>query len=158
MSTATAFQGEVMLAGWSETHNGGAKLTFWLPDAGELDAFRSLTVRKGNTAGQRFMAVLVQIGDDELPVQAEAPVAPAKPATGPLCLLAARLCQNPAFRSWLASHHAVTSASSEAGAAEFIRSVCEVNSRKELDTDARAAAVFHEHIRIPFSKSPESRQ
>jgi hypothetical protein len=65
------FQGELQLAGWSETHNGGCKVTFWLPDAAELDAFRALTVRKGNTAGHRFMAALVEIGDDEQPVQHE---------------------------------------------------------------------------------------
>ena len=66
--TTPSFTGEVMLAGWSETHAGGAKIVLWLPDADSLTAFRAMTVRKGNTAGQRFMAVLVEIGDDELPV------------------------------------------------------------------------------------------
>lgn len=27
---------EVMLAGWTESHSGGAKLTFWLPDGADM--------------------------------------------------------------------------------------------------------------------------
>lgn len=62
------FQGEVQLAGWKETHTSGVTVTFWLQNPEELDAFRALTVRKGNTAGHRFACVLVEIGDDERPV------------------------------------------------------------------------------------------
>ena len=102
-----------MLAGWQETHNGGAKVIFWLPDASDLEVFRGLTVRKGNTAGQRFMAVLVEVGDDERPK--ENPTAAAMPTTealdgvgaeasglptagpkgGPLSRDAAAICRNP---------------------------------------------------------------
>lgn len=63
------FQDEVQLAGWSETHTGGPKVTFWLQDAEQLAVFKALTARKGNTAGHRFACVLVEIGDDEQPVQ-----------------------------------------------------------------------------------------
>lgn len=65
------FSGEVMLAGWKETHTGGAVVSFFLPDPADLDVFRGLTVRKGGTAGHRFMAVLVEIQDDEKPAQTE---------------------------------------------------------------------------------------
>jgi hypothetical protein len=72
MSTITpTFSGEMQLAAWSESHTGGCKVTFWLPTPQDLDAFRALTVRKGNHAGHRFMAVLVEVGDDEQPVQRE---------------------------------------------------------------------------------------
>jgi hypothetical protein len=63
------FSGEFQLAGWSESHNGGCKVTFWLADSSDLDAFRAMTVRKGQQAGHRLAAVLVEIGDDEQPVQ-----------------------------------------------------------------------------------------
>ena len=66
------FHSEVQLAGWSESHNGGCKVTFWLAQPSDLDAFRAMTVRKGNTAGQRLACALVEIGDDEQPVQAPA--------------------------------------------------------------------------------------
>jgi hypothetical protein len=68
MNKRTAFQGELMLSGWSDSHTGGSKVTFWLPDDADLDIFRMMTVKKGKTAGQRFMAVLVELGDDEKPV------------------------------------------------------------------------------------------
>lgn len=66
----TTYQGEVQLAGWSETHTGGCKVTIWLPSAEDLEPFKELTARKGNTAGHRFMAAFVEIGDDEMPVHA----------------------------------------------------------------------------------------
>ncbi|CAB3972268.1 MULTISPECIES: hypothetical protein [Burkholderia] len=67
------FHGEMQLAGWSETHTGGCKVTFWLHDPADLEAFRTLTVRKGNQAGHRFMVAMVEIGDDEQPIQQPAP-------------------------------------------------------------------------------------
>lgn len=71
--TGSAFQGELMLAGWKDTHNGGATVTFWLPDPAELDVFRGMTAKKGNVAGQRFMAVLVEVQDDEKTAAAPSP-------------------------------------------------------------------------------------
>lgn len=65
------FQSEVMLAGWKETHNGGATVTFWLPDTEDLEVFRGMTVRKSNTAGQRLACVLVEIPDNEIPLASE---------------------------------------------------------------------------------------
>lgn len=140
-----------MLAGWSETHNGGAKLTFWLPDASELDAFRTLTVRKGHTAGQRFMAVLVQIGDDELPVRPEAALVPTQKAPlGRLALLAVQFCQHTEFRQW-AGQWFDAGALSEDQAADLIRKTCNIVSRRELDTAPYAAEIFHEQFRKPFN-------
>lgn len=86
-----AFRGEMMLAGWSESHNGGAKVTFWLSDPSELDAFRAMTCRKGNTAGQRFAVMMVEIGDDEQPIpDVEGKAKAANEAAGPLCKAADR--------------------------------------------------------------------
>lgn len=66
-SAAIAFQGELWLLGWRETHNGGATVTFQLSDPSELDAFKRMTIRKGRVSGQRVACVLVEIGDDEKP-------------------------------------------------------------------------------------------
>jgi hypothetical protein len=65
MDEVKTIQVECMLAGWSETHTGGVKITFWLQDDEDLEPFRLLTVKKGKTAGQRFYAALALIEDDE---------------------------------------------------------------------------------------------
>jgi hypothetical protein len=146
------FAGEVMLAGWSETHNGGAKVTFFLPDASDLDAFRRLTVAKGKVAGHRFMVALQEIDDNEMPKPAPDPV-----KGGALAKLAGVLCSDPVFRAWLfdtritcAQDESLLFEKDERGAAELVRSICGVSSRAELDHDKRAAEFFHEIIRKPW--------
>ncbi len=146
MTVPVAFQGEVMLAGWSQTHNGGAKVTFWLSDEDDLDAFKAMTVAKGKTAGQRLALVAVEIGDDEQPVSPHAPVVSTqaeKPKGGELARLAGQLCQNPDYLAFIGME-------SEEVAADHIRAVCEVGSRADLDHDPEAAARFHQHVRLPF--------
>lgn len=144
MNLQPTFQGEVMLAGWSETHNGGAKVTFWLQDSEDLDAFKAMTVAKGKTAGQRLAIVAVEIGDDEQPVQ------PAqceeKLKGGELAKLAGIFCDNPTFQDWCG-------ASSIQEAAEWVRKTCGVQSRAALDHSEEAAKRFHGLVRIPFSTS-----
>ena len=144
MTPRTAFQGEIMLAGWSETHTGGAKVTFWLPDAESLDVFRSMTVRKGNTAGQRFMSVLVELNDDDTPA-VDDPFAkePASLKGGPLAQSAAMVCDSSAFQEFARTRHEWDAAISPAqNAAEFMRRHCRVNSRSEIDHNPAARASF----------------
>ena len=92
------FHSEVQLAGWSESHNGGCKVTLWLAQPSDLDAFRAMTVRKGNTAGQRLACALVEIGDDEQPVQAPAAM---QQKGGALAQLAGKWCRMPEFASFI---------------------------------------------------------
>ena len=144
------FSGELQLAGWSETHNGGCKVTFWLQSSDDLEAFRTLTIRKGNTSGQRFMAALVEVGDDELPVQPidtlPEPVQKAAENVhigGPLARLAGQWCADPAFREWIY-------VDTEAQAAEKIRAFCNIESRRLLDHDLEAATKFKKLFRTPY--------
>jgi hypothetical protein len=129
-----AFRGEVQLAGWSDSHTGGPKITLWLDDSAGLDIFRAMTTRKGNHSGQRFVAVLVEIGDDELPV--------AQPM-GDACQQSVILCKSPQFQRYVA---AVTRrpALSEPAAEEFVRSHCRIESRRELDSNPAALRLFRE--------------
>jgi hypothetical protein len=144
------FHGELQLAGWSESHNSGCKVTFWLQSSEDLEAFRALTVRKGNQAGQRFMAALVEVGDDEQPVQQPEPL---KPRGGPLAKLAGMLCADPEF--WVFLTHQFSLEEAVEGplmAAEHIRRLCAIESRAELDSDPEAEAMFHRAIRGPWIK------
>ncbi|AFN39085.1 hypothetical protein G167_gp69 [Burkholderia phage BcepMigl] len=146
------FHGEVQLAGWSETHNGGAKIVLWLSDPSDLDAFRALTMRKGNQAGQRFMAALVEIDDNEQPVQQPAGPAPEsepeRPKGGALARLAGMWCNDEEFWTWLRLQRVRCENADDA--AMYIRRTCSIESRAELDSNADAERVFQERIRTPF--------
>lgn len=156
MSITPTFQGEVQLAGWSESHNGGCKVTFWLADSADLDAFRALTVRKGNTAGQRLACVLVEIGDDEQPVQPPPVAQPEAPKGGPLAKLAGMWCESAAFASWLERTYTDTWAVSSVTEPESkrcattLRILCGIDSRAQLDHDDKAATRFQDLIRLPY--------
>lgn len=153
------FHGELQLAGWSETHNGGCKITFWLPDASDLDVFRALTVRKGNQAGQRFACVLVEINEQEQPVPPPEPVKapePEAPKGGALARLAGMWCADLEFWEFLEYRHGRymngASVGSAADAKFIVCKVCRIQSRAELDHDDMAAALFHGEIREPFMR------
>ena len=153
MNAPIAFQGEVMLAGWSETHNGGAKVTFWLADEGDLAAFKSMTVAKGKTAGQRLAIVAVEIGDDEQPVARDAVIpASGKPKGEKLSWLAVQLCKNSKFLEF-------AGVSNETNAREWILDMCgSISSRSDLDSDGEAAEMFHANVRKPFRDWMEARK
>lgn len=152
------FTGEIQLAGWSESHNGGCKVTFWLQSPDELEAFRALTVRKGNTAGHRFMAALVEIGDDEQPVQKidtspERVQKMAKNELGPLAYWLVLRCGEPEFQNWIWSNYSyLPGKSSEKHCADTVKILCEVKSRKDIDGNPEATRLMNLHIRGPYMK------
>lgn len=151
------FQGEVQLRRWSESSTQGVQVTFALAESGDLDKFKGLE-------GKRFMAVLVQLGDDELPV-----VDQAKPSTGAgsgqrptaksaksstplgdLCWRAVQWCKELEFIDFLNQQE--PGIDSEHDAAAYIKRVCGVQSRKELDTNPAARSLFNGCIRGPYQK------
>ncbi len=144
------FAGEIQLAGWSESHTSGCKVTFWLSSPDELEAFRALTVRKGNTAGHRFMAALVEIGDDEKPVEPE-PKAP-RAQMGDACYWTVMRCQESQFWDFLTDRFEGATVRSSVEAAEVVKHVCSVNSRKDLDTNQAALMLWNNEIRKPYSE------
>jgi hypothetical protein len=147
MTIKPTFTGEMQLAGWSESHTSGCKVTFWLSSPEELEAFRALTVRKGNTAGHRFMAALVEIGDDEKPVQE-----PPKEPIGDACRRAVMWCKDPQFWRWIELNDFVIGQkiASEEQARQFVCQMCEVESRRELDTNPEANKAWHRLIYEPY--------
>jgi hypothetical protein len=148
-----AFKGEVMLLSWAESHKGGRTGVFLFDDENEQHPLKQFTTKRGKRAGSRFMCVLVELNDDETPVNQKG---------GPLAISAARMCENEQFRRFLIarymenwpgrSSHAIFN-SEHAGdsdserAATAIRSICHVVSRSELDHNPEAAKRFHELMR-----------
>jgi hypothetical protein len=144
------FHGEVQLAGWSESHTSGCKVTFWLSDPGELEAFRAMTVRKGNASGQRLAMALVEIGDDEKPVQESgAFTQPEQTGLGPICKLAVQWCKDPMFMEWFI---APGEPKTEEACRVSMLHACGIESRRELDTNKHAADLFHKRIREPYAE------
>jgi hypothetical protein len=140
-----AFKGEVQLLRWSETSNQGATVTFQLADPSELERFKTMTLAKKGMVGQRLAAVMVEVGDDEKPIEQPAP----KQKPGELCILACTFCADKEFWKW-ADWEREDPCTNEAEAKQFILDKCGITSRKELDTSIAAAKVFHEEIRKPF--------
>ena len=75
------------------------------------------------------------------------PAAP-KEKLGPLCLEANDLARNAAFQQWLS--HTQGTDRTEKAAANWIRSTCAIDSRKELDTDEAASEMFIRDVRRAF--------
>jgi hypothetical protein len=148
------FAGELQFAGWTDSHTSGPKVAFWLQSAEDLEAFRSLTARKGNQAGHRFMAVFVEVGDDEKPVPPPVVGNPIseKPKGGALSKLAGVWCADPEFQSWLWESADYIGEPTPEECAETVRAWCRVESRADLDHDEAAAERFTKLIRGPYMK------
>lgn len=141
----TIFRGELQLLRWSETSTGGATVTFQLADVGDLDGFKDLTLAKKGMAGQRIGAIMVQVDDDV--EQAPEVVAP-KVKPGDLCIVACNFCKDPLFWRWVSQSQ--YECRTEKHAKEWIYGVCDVESRKDLDTNRIAMTRFLTLIREPF--------
>lgn len=146
MSEAT-FKGEVQFRRWSDSSSQGVQVTFALPDSESLEPLKGLE-------GKRFMAVLVQIGDDEQPV----PPTPRKDTRGPLCREACDLCAMPDFQQWAHAAADLRGEPSESNAKDVVLGFCAVDSRKDLDTRATAAEKFRTLVRAPFMRWQRGRK
>jgi hypothetical protein len=73
----------------------------------------------------------------------------AQQATVNIVALAGSLPRDPQFRAWAASFIPGGDVTTD-DAAEFIRVVCQVDSRRQLAEDREAEARFHTLLRKPF--------
>ena len=129
---------EVSLADWQDNPNSVAWVKCRLPDETHLEIFRGKN-RAGRTQkwGQRYQMLLIEIADDEVPMEAEEkPIKPRK-----LSQIAGGLCHDPNFRAWVTSSCGEPCPDADA-AAVFVRDLCGVESRAHLDTDEAAAQAF----------------
>lgn len=65
-----------------------------------------------------------------------------------LCIMACVFCKDLQFRTWLGLSAGLVASEGEAKAT--MMSICNIASRNELDSDERAAGLFHSYIRLPF--------
>jgi hypothetical protein len=133
-----AYQGEVMLLGWSETSNRGRTITLQLPADGEGHPFSTAVTKHGKTAGQRYAIVMVEIGDDEKPVEKT----PSQ--------IAFLLCKDPAFQHFL-NERSFATVDDEDSARACICEGCGIKSRGELDKDPGARSAWLTQFYNPWT-------
>jgi hypothetical protein len=135
-----AFQGELMLLNWAESSTRGRTVTFLLGEDTETHPFKDFTIRQGKRAGQRFMCVMVQVDDNEQPVEQR--------HTG--AQRAAVLCKDPEFWNW-ATARQFEPVNDEGSARQFLLSHLDIKSRSEIDSNPDVAERFERIIVIPFN-------
>lgn len=154
------FQGEVQFRRYSDTSTQGQQVVFAVQDREALESFVGME-------GKRFMAVLVQIGDDEQPVpvgrdrvrvttyKIEKP----REHLGDLCYRAVQWCNDPEFQEWIRKEARITHEEASAELAKtIVISWCQVKSRKELDEIPSAGQAFREQIVGPWQKYQMARR
>lgn len=128
--------------------DGTLRISFDIEPMHAQDAFR-LFAAPGTPAA----IAALQVGYSAATGDALSPVE--KPKGGPLSKLAGMWCNDPEFYNWINSttHEGImwpTHTSKDA--ADFVRELCEIESRADLDHDAYAAERFNRLIRGPYSK------
>jgi hypothetical protein len=136
-----AFRGELMLLSWSESSTRGRTVTFLIDEEEDEHPFKKFTIKSGKHAGQRFAAILMQIGEDEQPAPTEQ-----RPSQ-----LAAILCKEPLFQRW-AAERSFEHVHDEASARKYLLDGAGIKSRAELDTNRGAQEWFFKTVVQPFNE------
>lgn len=136
-----SFKGQMMLLSWSESSTRGRTVTFLLSEEEEEHPFKKYTIKSGKHAGQRFEAAMIQIGDDETPVEPEQ-----RPSA-----TAAILCKDPQFWRW-ADERTFDKIDSEEAARNFVCAMLSIKSRSEIDKEASLRREFDRQIVGPFNE------
>lgn len=141
------FQGEFQFRRYSDTSTQGQQVVFAVQDREALESFVGME-------GKRFMAVLVQIGDDEQAV----PPTPARPKGGEWAKLAGMWCDDPDFHAFLnQTYPNDTYVENADHAAMAVRVYCGIDSRAELDHNPDALKLFNIKLKYPFQKWMQAR-
>ena len=144
------FAGEVQFAGYSDSSRGGPRVTLRLADRDDLERFIGCE-------SKRYMAVLMEIADDETPAPSPSPAAPKvqRERMAPLCEWAVMRCEEPMFQQWAFQQPKTLrpgiGLTMREQAKAFIYYACGIESRKELDTNPEAAKRLHERVRKPYA-------
>lgn len=94
---------------------------------------------------------MYEVGDDEKIVDQAQKESSETIKGGLLAQRAGRLCADETFRLWVAVQRGKEGRCSQEEAAEFIRSRCRIQSRRELDHDEGALERFRKWIERPFA-------
>lgn len=148
------FKGELQFRRYSDTSTQGQQVVFAVADREALECFIG-------KEGKRFAAMLVELGDDEQPVdtrnsgdvqKVEKSHLNREPL-GDLCWRTVNWCKEPEFQEWVASRlQCHPEAVGEEQAKQYILMKCGVTSRKHLDEVPWAGRKCREFIVGPYQK------
>jgi hypothetical protein len=102
--------------------------------------------------GTRFVAVLVEVGDDELPVSQPAKLAPDNENSAPKrqwremqpAQQAGIRCSEPVFHAFLKEKYPEDWRALEGNPVELVRYICGVNSRAQINTVQSARGIWRD--------------
>jgi hypothetical protein len=158
------YQGEVMLAGGGNPLGQGMWVRFWMDDEADSHPFSGCAGRRRDEPGDMFMAAFVELDSDDEPINQEkrARVERANGGKkgGPLCRWAAQRSHDKLFLQYVSEQvllpdrklRPVEWWERKDHVARWIRWMCGVESRADLDNNAKAGEIFHERIRRPYSE------
>ena len=159
------YQGELMLAGGGNPLGQGMWVRFWMDEEATSHPFSGCAGRQRNEPGDLFMAAFVELDSDDEPINQEKRAriekANGAPKGGPLCKWAATKGHDKLFHQWLSECVPTKKGlrpiswwtePGEDRVAWWVRWICGVESRADLDNNAQAADKFHDRIRRPYSE------
>lgn len=143
------YNGEAMLASWSDSSNPGQTVRLWLDDEAERHPFAGFARRNRNLPGDMFGLVLVELTDDQVPVdqRAEEKLRPRRKLSQDAHLIVTSdmfvryLTEMRPQRHWDAN-----------SARQYVKDALGIESLSDLDRNPAVAKEFHERIRKPYAR------
>lgn len=142
-------QAEVWFMGGEWKHTVGALVAFQFEGFEAIQVYTTLpTADQYTTGGFEALVTLVQLDDEDNPIDQQKADLIESLKGGPKSKHAARLCKDPDFIEWVGQ--ILGKATDEHGAAQLVRSKCGITTRAEFDHDQLAWTRFERLIEGPF--------
>lgn len=155
------WRGETMLAGGGNPLQSGMWVKFWFPDDDVDHPFVGCSARTQKLPGDLFDCVFVEVADDESLIDEKQRKLAEQGQRGEqrLAQYAALLGTNELFLQWISETVLMPDGKprevawwrTEDHVARWVRWICKIDSRAELDRNAEAAERFHKNVREPYS-------
>lgn len=156
-STTPAYDGELMLAGWTNSHE-GKSVKFWLDEEAERHPFAGYTRRSKTAPGSLFAAAFVVI-DETGAVDRMQEEQAKEPKRRKLSAQAHLMITSTLFCNYLRERCAYTVTLRKKGrdwtpdsARGYVKWLIGVTSLSDIDWDTSAAERFHVLVRKPFAR------
>lgn len=158
------FDDELMLAGWGDTDK-GKTVRFWIDEESSLHPFAGYNKRHGKNPGQRFMAAMSLIEEDESvgqPDPEDVPQTERKHRNWTRSQEVHLIVTGRAFQIWMDQQlgiaRLVEKGEPPISARDYVKSALQLSSLSELDIGEDAYNRWRERFWKPFSHWAEERE